>query len=199
MKSKIQWTFPAALAAVLLLSVSAHADVFVATLNGPSESPPNTSPGTGFATFNFDLATHTLIINATFTDLKGTTTNAHIHSATAVAGTGAAGVATQTPSFVGFPLGVTSGTFTNTYDTSQASFYNPVYITANGGTAASAEAALFAGITAGKAYFNIHTTAFPGGEIRGFLQAVPEAFSTLWGALPIAVMLGFAGLSKRQA
>jgi hypothetical protein len=27
---------------------------------------------------------------------------------------------------------------------------------------------------AGKSYLNIHTTAFPGGEIRGFLTLVPE-------------------------
>ena len=35
---------------------------------------------------------------------------------------------------------------------------------------ASAEAALFAGLRAGQSYLNIHTTTFPGGEIRGVLQ-----------------------------
>jgi hypothetical protein len=50
------------------------------------------------------------------------------------------------------------------------SSYNPAFVSANGGTAASAEAALFAGIMAGHAYLNIHTTTFPGGEIEGFLE-----------------------------
>ena len=48
--------------------------------------------------------------------------------------------------------------------------YNAPFVTANGGTAAGAEAALLAGIAAGKAYFNVHTQSVPGGEIRGFLQ-----------------------------
>ena len=55
-----------------------------------------------------------------------------------------------------------------------ASSYNPAYITANGGTTTTAEAALFAGLAAGQAYLNIHTTNFGGGEIRGFLVATPE-------------------------
>jgi len=47
--------------------------------------------------------------------------------------------------------------------------------TANGGTVASAEPVLLAGLSAGDAYLNIHTTNFTGGEIRGFLHAVPRA------------------------
>ena len=68
-------------------------------------------------------------------------------------------MATQTPSFIGFPLGVTSGTYSNIYDTTLASTYRAAFITANGGTVAGAEAALFAGLLAGQAYFNIHTVA----------------------------------------
>jgi len=200
MKSKIQWTVPVAMAAVLLLaSVTARADSYFVNLTGPSESPPNASPGTGFASITFDTMAHTFFINLTFSGLLANTTAAHVHSPTAVAGTGTAGVATQVPSFVGFPLGVTSGTYMQTFDTSLLSFYNPAFVTANGGTVASAEAALFAGINAGEAYLNIHTNVFPSGEIRGFLQRVPESFSTLWGALPIAGMLGFTVLRKKRA
>ena len=52
--------------------------------------------------------------------------------------------------------------------------FSASFLAANGGTADSAFAALIAGLDAGNAYFNIHTTAFPGGEIRGQLAAVPE-------------------------
>src|SRR5207253_5121866 len=107
--------------------------------------------------------------------LTAPSTASHIHCCTSVPFTGTAGVATQTPTFSGFPLGVTSGSFSQTLDTSVVSSYNPAYVTANGGTPASAEAALFAGIAAGTAYLNIHSQSFPGGEIRGFLIAeAPE-------------------------
>ncbi|MFN2513558.1 MAG: CHRD domain-containing protein [Pyrinomonadaceae bacterium] len=43
----------------------------------------------------------------------------------------------------------------------------------------NAEAALFMGMLQGRAYLNIHSTAFPGGEIRGFLQPVPEPATLL--------------------
>jgi len=59
------------------------------------------------------------------------------------------------------------------------SSYNPAFVTANGGTAASAEAALLAGMVAQDSYLNIHTTTFPSGEIRGFLVPVPEPASLI--------------------
>ncbi len=67
-----------------------------------------------------------------------------------------------------------------TYDLTLASSYNAAYITANGGSAASAQTTLLAAIAGGNAYFNIHTSTFAGGEIRGFLVAnVPEPSSML--------------------
>ena len=165
----------AVLAIVMLCLVpNAHAVPvgFTAFLDGPSESPPNASPGTGFAEVTFDADLHTMRVEVTFTDLIGTTTAAHIHVLVPPLTTGP--VATTVPSFAGFPLGVTSGTFDLTLDMTLASSYRAGFITDNGGTVASAEAALLAGLLAGNAYFNIHTTFAPGGEIRGFLQAVPE-------------------------
>jgi hypothetical protein len=163
---------------------------FVATLDGPSESPPVDSPGTGTAAVVYDSAAHTMRVMASFSDLLSPTTAAHIHAPTAVAGTGTASVATQVPSFLGFPLGVTSGAYDQTFDLTLSSSYNPSFITANGGTTASAEAALIDYMLGGRAYFNIHTTAFPGGEIRGFLNAVPESSASTAGLL----LLGLASL-----
>jgi hypothetical protein len=148
-----------------------------ANLSGPSESPPNASPGTGFAEVDVDSVANTMRVQVSFSGLLGTTTASHIHAATTVPGTGTAGVATTTPYFTGFPIGVTSGIYDQTFDMTLASSYNPSYVTANGGTTAGAEAALFASMAAGTSYLNIHTTVVPGGEIRGFLIQVPEPAS----------------------
>lgn len=156
---------------------------FTATLSGAAESPANASAGTGFADVFYDATTHLLSLQITFSGLSGTTTASHIHAATAVPGAGTAGVATTTPTFAGFPLGVTSGFYSVILDLTLLSSYNPAYVTANGGTAATAESALMSAMFQGETYLNIHTTAFPGGEIRGFLNRVPDAVST--GALLI--------------
>jgi hypothetical protein len=160
-----------------LMSARAAVLHYVVALDGPSEFPANASPGTGVGTASYDPAAHTLQLQVAFSGLLGNTTASHIHAPTAnpFALTNNAGVATTTPTFAGFPLGVTSGTYSNTLNLTLSSSYNPAFVTANGGTTAGAEAALTAAIAAGKAYWNIHSTAFPGGEIRGFLVAHDEA------------------------
>lgn len=185
-----------ALAAALVCSAQAQAApiTYTAVLSGPAEAPPNASPGTGFATVILDSVAHTLFITTNFSGLIGTTTNAHIHCCTATAGTGTAGVATQLPTFSGFPAGVTSGSYSNTFDMTQAANFNPAFITANSGTPGTAETALFSGIAAGKAYLNIHTSQFGGGEIRGFLQPVPEPATLSLVALGI----GAAAARRRR-
>ncbi|MBP2686941.1 MAG: hypothetical protein H6Q81_1846 [Deltaproteobacteria bacterium] len=144
-----------------------------ANLTGPNESTPNASPGTGYAFVGMDTIANTMHVHVDFSGLLGITTASHIHAATAVAGSGTAGVATTLPTFPGFPLGVTSGTYDHLFDLLDASSYSPAYVTAHGGTPASAEAALLLAMADGKAYFNIHTNLFPGGEIRGFLAPAP--------------------------
>jgi hypothetical protein len=171
------------------LAANANASLFeyTAFLSGPNESPANASPGTGFADVFYNNTAHTLLVEVSFTNLTGTTTASHIHAATSSPFLGTAGVATTTPTFAGFPLGVTFGSYSNTLDLTLSSSYNPSYVTANGGTTASAEAALIAAINAGEAYLNIHTTTFGGGEIRGFLTLVPEPSTT--------ALLGIGGLA----
>jgi hypothetical protein len=115
---------------------------YTASLSGAAESPPNASPGTGSVLVTIDDVLNTMRVQADFTGLTGTTTAAHIHCCTAVAGAGNAAVATQLPSFTDFPLGVTSGTYDHTFDLTLASSWSPSFITANGGTAGVAEAAL---------------------------------------------------------
>jgi hypothetical protein len=158
-----------AVALMLAANATAAPIEFVANLTGAKEVPPNASPGTGSATALFDLATHTLELHVIFSGLTSGTNAAHIHAPTAFRFGGTASVATQVPFFDGFPLGVTSGTYDHTFDTSDSSFYNPAFITSNGGTVATAEAAFASALGDGRAYLNIHTENFPKGEIRGFL------------------------------
>ncbi len=142
----------------------------------------------------YDDVAHTLYVECSFSGLTGTTTASHIHSATLNPFLLTAGVATTTPTFAGFPLGVTAGSYSNTLDLTQASSYNPSFVSANGGTTASAEVALIAGINANKAYWNIHSSTFGGGEIRGFLVAVPEPSS-----LTLVGLAGVLACTRRRA
>lgn len=185
----------AATAALAALALPAQAELlqYTTSLSGAAESPPNASPGTGSGLVDIDTVALTMRVQATFSDLIGNTTAAHIHAATAVPGAGTAGVATQTPSFSGFPLGVTAGAYDMTFDMTLASSFNPSYITANGGTPASARAALFTAIAEGRAYLNIHSSAFGGGEIRGFLTPVPEPTT-----LALFALSGVALLARRR-
>src|ERR671919_36701 len=162
---------------LLLFSAVAKADqlAFTATLTGAQEVPPSGSAGIGSGLVTLDTVTNLLTVNVSFAGLGSPTIASHIHCCTPPGAN--AIVATAVPSFPGFPLGVTTGTYLMTFDLTLASTYNPAFITAHGGTVAGAQAAFIAGLTTGLTYLNIHTVQFPGGEIRGQLQAVPEPAS----------------------
>jgi|SRR5215213_1844322 len=150
---------------------------FVTTLTGSQEVPPTGSPGIGSALVTLDTVTNLLTVNVSFSGLGSPTIASHIHCCTPPGAN--AMVATAVPTFPGFPLGVTTGTYLQTFDLTLASTYNPAFITAHGGTVAGAQAAFIAGLLSGETYFNIHTSQFQGGEIRGQLQAVPEPATLL--------------------
>jgi hypothetical protein len=187
-------------AAFVMLAIAgtpAHAQVtvFTAALSGSQEVPPNASSATGTITVTLDQTLNTLSVSEVFSGLVGgPAIAAHIHCC-AAPGTNAS-VAVP---FTGFPA-ATSGVYTHLFDLTDPTSFNAVFITNNGGTVASARAALIAGMFAGLSYANIHDQQFPGGEIRGQLVvATPEPASAVLFGSGLALLAGAARRRRRTA
>jgi len=165
-------------------------------MSGPGENPPNASPGTGGTVIfydQYDFGTDILAVDFYFLDLLGGMTAAHIHAPTGSPFAGAAGIATV-------EIRSTDGDHAAGYhtllDLQVPEVYDPAFLAANGGTTTAAEAALINALKDGMAYMDIHSSAFPDGEIRGFLAAVPDATTT--GSLLGLALLGLSDLIQMR-
>ncbi|MBS1518736.1 MAG: CHRD domain-containing protein [Bacteroidetes bacterium] len=140
---------------MLFLSKNSSATLYSINvpINSAQEVPSNPSTGTGTLTGTYDDVTNTLVISVSFSGLSGNSTASHFHGPAAVGVN--AGVRIG---LTGFPTGVTSGNYSNTFVLS-----------------ASNETELLNNLW----YQNIHSTVYPGGEIRGQVYATPISFLNL--------------------
>jgi hypothetical protein len=184
----------AAAAAILLIAgVPAQAALISYSSALTPEVPGAT--GSGSVQLLFDDVANTLRISASWQGLSGTTTVAHIHCCTPTPLTGTAGVAVVTPTLPGFPVGVTAGTYDRIFDLTLASSFNPTFVTSSpGGTVAGARTRLIAALNGGTAYFNVHSSTFGGGEIRGFPVPAPGTL----GLAALALAGVFAARRRRS-
>lgn len=190
-----------AFTAALLIGVPAYADtIFTGTFSGDQETVDTGSPGTGDAIVTLSTDGLSLTVDFDFSGMVSPTVDSHIHCCAPLGDDPTVNNGPVAVGFtpVGFPLGVTSGSFTHTFDLTDAGIYNPPFVEANGGTTDSARAALVAGLEAGLAYLNIHSQQFPPGEIRAQLNeaAVPEPAAI--GLIGLGV-LGLGLRRKRSA
>ena len=125
-----------------LFQTNSYALVYPFNLNlsGLQEVPPNASPATGNIMGTYDDVTNVISFTVTWSGFIGFTTAAHFH--------GPAGPGVNAPviiGFTGFPVGVQNGVYGNSF------------------VATAAQEGFF---LSGLVYCNLHSTIFPGGEIR---------------------------------
>ena len=150
----------AALMANLLAAPLVHSQTerFSASLSGANEVPPINTAGTG----NFEMAIQqgTITFSLTFSDLSSSLTVAHLHFAPSKVAGGVMIFLCGGGGQAACPA-ATSGSITGTITAAN--------VTGPGGQGIAAgdlDSALEA-VREDLAYANMHTTNFPGGEIRG--------------------------------
>ena len=158
-------------AAAAALSLSAAAEIRM--YGGPLSPEAAGATGSGWVQLTYDSVAHTLGIDTSFAGLSGNTTVAHIHCCVSAPGT--VGVAVTPGTLPGFPTGTKAGSYSTTVDLTLTTSYTGSFVAgAGGGTLGGAESALLAAFDAGRAYFNVHSSTFGGGEIRSFVAPIPE-------------------------
>jgi hypothetical protein len=129
---------------------------FTSTLKGAGEVPPTTSTATGVCTFTLSSDGNTMHFVLTVNNMYNITAS-HIHL-------GAAG--TNGPVIVSLFSGpAKTGTFTGTLASGDITASNLI-----GDLQGKTMSDLVADINNGMCYVNVHSTANPGGEIRGIVQ-----------------------------
>ena len=146
-----------AVSAVMASPAAAQVIHLEATLNGGEETPaPGLNTGAvGTAEVGVDLNNREVVVNLQLFNLPTGTTGGHIHA-------GAKGTAGPVILDFNFPAGRT-GDMPITFRLGQASFRARPEIGIN-----TLDDAIQT-IVAGNSYVNVHTTQYPGGEIRGQL------------------------------
>jgi hypothetical protein len=180
-----------------VFAAPAAATDYDAVLSGLNVNPPNASPATGFT--DVTVTGNTLTVNVNWSGLITPASAAHIHCC---------GVPpTNLNVAVGFPSfpGAASGSYLHVFDMTDSTIYTSGFLAASGGTTAGAEAALIAALnnngnqtnppTLVGTYVNVHTSTFPGGEIRGF-PSVPEPSTMALMAIGVAGV-GFVARRRR--
>jgi hypothetical protein len=104
------------------------------------------------------------------------------------------GIAVGNTTLPGFPLGVTSGSYDRILSLNDPTIYNVTFLGNNGNSATTAGSTFVAALAAGKTYWNIHSSAFPGGEIRAFPVPVPEPAAALLVGMSVAGL----GMARRR-
>lgn len=164
-----RWCCSVAAALALGIPSLASAEVFIARLNGGEEVPSVSTTATGQFVFNFAPATNSGNYSLNYANLVGNVTQAHIHIGQPgvaggisiwLCGTAALPGPVGTPTCSGTITGGASGTIDAT------KVIGPTGQLINAGELAEAIRALRLGF----AYVNVHTSAVPGGEIRGLIR-----------------------------
>jgi hypothetical protein len=179
-----------------VLSVASQAAII--TYSGILGPEAAGATGSGSALVTYDNVARTLVVDVSFAGLSGNTTVAHIHCCVDPPGT--AGVATYPGTFPGFPVGIQAGSYLSPspIDLALTASYTAAFLTAGGGTADGAEALLINSLDIGRAYLNIHTSAFPPGEIRAFLTPIPEPGTTALLGCGLAALAAFQIRRKKR-
>jgi hypothetical protein len=173
------------LASVGLLSLvsfvpAARADlIFTASLQPGTEVPPLDTPAFGFITVDLHTDLNTLDVIESFGDLSVPASAAHIHCCTQPGSN-----APVVLPFSNFPLS-TSGEYTHTFNLATD-------------LAGISVETFLAGLQSGQAYANIHNSSFPGGEVRGLLEEVPESVPEPSTFVMVGGCLVAVGLFRRR-